>query len=145
MAGRGPGGWHVGDVRTNIRCRCETARMTDRTDGAADPRAARLRARLADVEARLAAQRRTVEGIVESARDSNADDEHDPEGATLAWERQQAAALAAEAERERDQLLAALGRVADGTYGVCEVCGRPIPDARLEARPAATRCVEHAG
>ena len=80
--------------------------MTDRTDGAADPRAARLRARLADVEARLAAQRRTVEGIVESARDSNADDEHDPEGATLAWERQQAAALrGARPERERDQLL----------------------------------------
>ena len=140
MAGPGAGGWHVDDGGTNIRCRCETARMTDRTDAEA-----RLRARLADVEARVAAQRRAVEGIVESARDSNVDDEHDPEGATLAWERQQAAALAAEAERERDQLLAALGRVADGTYGVCEVCGRPIPAARLEARPAATRCVEHAG
>ncbi|MFC7877218.1 TraR/DksA C4-type zinc finger protein [Isoptericola sp. NPDC057391] len=105
---------------------------------------ARLRARLAEVEDRLASQRRAVDGIVESARDSNADDEHDPEGATLAWERQQAAALAAEAERERDQLLAALDRAAAGTYGVCEVCGRPIPAARLEARPAATRCVEHA-
>ncbi|MEU2200381.1 TraR/DksA C4-type zinc finger protein [Isoptericola sp. NPDC019482] len=104
----------------------------------------RLRARLAEVEERLAAQHRAVEGIVESARDSNSDDEHDPEGATLAWERQQAAALAAEAERERDQLLAALDRVAAGTYGVCEVCGRPIPAARLAARPAATRCVEHA-
>ncbi|MFB7800560.1 TraR/DksA family transcriptional regulator [Isoptericola nanjingensis] len=113
--------------------------MSDRADAEG-----RLRARLAEVTDRLAAQRRAVDGIVESARDSNADDEHDPEGATLAWERQQAAALAAEAERERDQLLAALDRVAAGTYGVCEVCGRPIPAARLEARPAATRCVEHA-
>ncbi|GAA1721351.1 TraR/DksA C4-type zinc finger protein [Isoptericola hypogeus] len=104
----------------------------------------RLRARLAEVEARLAAQRNAVAGIVDAARDANVDDEHDPEGATLAWERQQAAALAAEAGRERDELLAALDRVADGTYGVCEVCGRPIPEARLEARPAATRCVEHA-
>ncbi|WP_079576491.1 TraR/DksA family transcriptional regulator [Krasilnikoviella flava] len=115
--------------------------MTHRADAAE----ARLRARLAGVEARRAAQRRAVEGIVESARDSNADDEHDPEGTTLAWERQQAAALEAEAERERDELLAALGRVAAGTYGLCEVCGLPIPDARLEVRPAATRCVEHAG
>ncbi|MFC8600122.1 TraR/DksA family transcriptional regulator [Isoptericola sp. NPDC057191] len=113
---------------------------TDARDGAG----ARLRARLAEVEARLTAQRRAVAGIVESARDANVDDEHDPEGATLAWERQQAAALATEAERERDQLLAALDRVAEGTYGVCEVCGRPIPAARLEARPGATRCVEHA-
>jgi len=117
--------------------------MTDRAESGPDAER-RLRARLAEVEDRLAAQRRAVEGIVESARDSNADDEHDPEGATLAWERQQAAALAAEAERERDQLLAALDRVAAGTYGVCDVCGRPIPAARLEARPAATRCVEHA-
>ncbi|MGW8566745.1 TraR/DksA family transcriptional regulator [Isoptericola sp. NPDC055881] len=112
--------------------------------GARDGAGARLRARLAEVEARLTAQRRAVAGIVESARDANVDDEHDPEGATLAWERQQAAALATEAERERDQLLAALDRVAEGTYGVCEVCGRPIPAARLEARPGATRCVEHA-
>lgn len=105
----------------------------------------RLRGRLAEVEARIAAQRRAVDGIVESARDANADDEHDPEGTTLAWERQQAAALAAEAQAQRTRLLAALERVAAGTYGRCEVCGRPIPAGRLEVRPAATRCVEHAG
>ena len=34
-------------------------------------------------------------------------------------------------------------RVADGTYGQCEVCGEPIPEARLEARPWAVRCVQH--
>ena len=139
MSGPGADAWPVDDGQENFPCRCETAGMTDRADAEG-----RLRARLAEVTDRLAAQRRAVDGIVESARDSNADDEHDPEGATLAWERQQAAALAAEAERERDQLLAALDRVAAGTYGVCEVCGRPIPAARLEARPAATRCVEHA-
>lgn len=37
----------------------------------------------------------------------------------------------------------ALQRVQDGTYGVCEVCGTPIPEGRLEARPWATRCVAH--
>lgn len=34
-------------------------------------------------------------------------------------------------------------RVADGSYGLCEVCGEPIPTARLEARPWSTRCVQH--
>nr|WP_172151390.1 TraR/DksA C4-type zinc finger protein [Isoptericola chiayiensis] len=96
------------------------------------------------VEDRIARQRALVEGIVDSVRGENVDDEHDPEGATLAWERQQAAALLAEAESEREVLRAALDRVVAGTYGVCEVCGRAIPAARLAARPAATRCVEHA-
>ncbi|PRZ04141.1 TraR/DksA family transcriptional regulator [Isoptericola sp. CG 20/1183] len=116
------------------------------TDGGMpdDVATARLRSRLAEVEARITAQRRLVDGIVASVRGENVDDEHDPEGATLAWERQQAVALAAEAATERDELLAALDRVAAGTYGVCEVCGRPIPAGRLEVRPAATRCVEHA-
>jgi DnaK suppressor protein len=34
-------------------------------------------------------------------------------------------------------------RVADGTYGTCEVCGKPLPAERLEARPWAIRCVQH--
>lgn len=35
-------------------------------------------------------------------------------------------------------------KIADGTYGKCDVCGRDIGAARLEARPWATRCLEHA-
>jgi DnaK suppressor protein len=34
-------------------------------------------------------------------------------------------------------------RVADGAYGICDVCGEPIPGERLEVRPWAVRCVEH--
>ncbi|MEG3616372.1 TraR/DksA family transcriptional regulator [Isoptericola haloaureus] len=114
------------------------------SDGGGPDPVGTLRARLAAAEERIGRQRAVVDGIVASVRGENVDDEHDPEGATLAWERQQAAALLAEAERERDALRAALGRVEAGTYGVCEVCGRAIPAGRLEARPAATRCVEHA-
>lgn len=50
----------------------------------------------------------------------------------------------------QEQLLAMLHdvqrareRVADGTYGRCEVCGEPIPEGRLEARPWAVRCIKH--
>jgi DnaK suppressor protein len=46
--------------------------------------------------------------------------------------------MLAEIERAQEKLV-------DDTYGECDVCGGPIPPARLEARPWATRCVLHAG
>jgi DnaK suppressor protein len=36
----------------------------------------------------------------------------------------------------------ALEKFDAGTYGVCEICGAPIPEARLEAKPAARQCME---
>ena len=36
----------------------------------------------------------------------------------------------------------ALGKIAAGTYGICEDCGKAIPTARLEARPESVRCVD---
>jgi RNA polymerase-binding protein DksA len=50
-------------------------------------------------------------------------------------------------DKARDRLASvdgALAKMDEGTYGRCEVCGREIPEARLEARPMSTRCVEHA-
>ena len=79
--------------------------------------------------------------IVAAARDANADDEHDPEGATIAFERQQVAALLDAARRRLADVDAALERRRTGSYGVCEVCGRPIPAERLAARPSARTCV----
>ncbi len=38
----------------------------------------------------------------------------------------------------------ALERMKDGTYGLCEVCGKPIEEKRLEALPWTTLCIEHA-
>ena len=43
---------------------------------------------------------------------------------------------------QREQVVAALARIDDGTFGTCVDCGKPIPDARLEVRPEAARCVE---
>ncbi len=41
-----------------------------------------------------------------------------------------------------DEVRRARQLVVEGTYGICEVCGQPIPEGRLEARPWATRCVK---
>jgi DnaK suppressor protein len=90
---------------------------------------------------RVAALSAQLAGIVETASASSGDDEHDPEGQTIAFDRAQVAALLAAARRELAEIEAARGRVAAGTYGVCARCGRPIAPERLEARPAARTCV----
>ena len=94
---------------------------------------------------RLAALERDFAGIVESAGQANTDDEHDPEGATLAFERQHVAALLSQARDYLREVDAAKSRLAAGRYGLCEHCGKPVPAARLAARPTATTCVTCAG
>jgi DnaK suppressor protein len=90
---------------------------------------------------RVAALEREFAGLAEAASAAGTDDEHDPEGATLAFERQHAAALLAAAREQATAIEAALGRLADGGYGVCGRCGKPIGDERLAARPAAVTCI----
>lgn len=90
---------------------------------------------------RLAALTREYDAVVAASESSNADDEHDPEGATIAFERAQLTATLAATHRRADELRAALARYDQGTYGVCERCGNPIPSARLAARPDARTCV----
>ena len=93
---------------------------------------------------RIAALEAQVAGIVETASASSGDDEHDPEGQTVAYDRAQAQALLLRARADLAEVDAAFERLDAGTYGICEVCGRAIPGERLEARPAARRCVRHA-
>jgi RNA polymerase-binding transcription factor DksA len=45
------------------------------------------------------------------------------------------------ARRQRGQVLDALRRVEQGSYGMCVDCRRAVPEGRLEARPEASRCV----
>lgn len=91
--------------------------------------------------ARLDGLEREFRGIVESSGVAGTDDEHDPEGATVAFERQHIATLLGGARQRLRQIDAALGRLADGSYGRCAVCGRPVGEARLAARPMATTCI----
>ena len=119
-------------------------------DPAADPAADSadadaVRARLDDL-ARRAAERLAAltgdwTGIVEATRDANTDDEHDPEGATIAFERSQVQTLVAQARERLAEVAAARDRLDAGTYGTCALCGQPIPAGRLEARPTARTCV----
>lgn len=89
----------------------------------------------------LATLTRDFTGIVDASADSNADDEHDPEGSTIAFERSQVSALIDQAERRIAEINAARGRIDEGTYGRCESCGEAIDDRRLEVRPVARTCV----
>ncbi|CAN5896089.1 TraR/DksA C4-type zinc finger protein [soil metagenome] len=88
--------------------------------------------------ARIAALTRDFEALIEST--DSADDEHDPEGATAAFERAQVAALISQARAQLTELDHARERLDDGTYGVCGRCGRPIAVERLRARPTARTC-----
>jgi DnaK suppressor protein len=79
--------------------------------------------------------------VLDSASSTTGDDEHDPEGATIGFERAQAQALLDQAVAGLAEIDAAVAREAAGTYGRCLDCGRPIGAERLAARPAASRCV----
>jgi DnaK suppressor protein len=72
---------------------------------------------------------------------TSADDEHDPEGSTVSLDQARDVALLDRIERTLAELLAARERLAAGTYGLCERCGRAIATERLLARPVARRCV----
>lgn len=101
------------------------------------------RARVADLVEALTDE---FDGIVDAAATTGAtDDEHDPEGNTIAFERQRVAALLRDARAKLQALDDALTSVDAGGYGACESCGRPIDDARLAALPATRTCIDCAG
>jgi DnaK suppressor protein len=100
-----------------------------------------LLAERARTDLRLNALKREFADLAEAASAAGTDDEHDPEGATLAFERQHSAALLGQAREQLAAIDAALGRLADGSYGICERCEQPIGEERLAARPVAVTCV----
>lgn len=68
---------------------------------------------------------------------------HPAEDATELFLRERNLAVSGDLRMELDDVEHALRRIADGSYGLCEVCGEPINPERLEARPAATLCIRH--
>jgi DnaK suppressor protein len=83
-----------------------------------------------------------VAAIVEGSELVSTDDEHDPEGATIAYERAQASALLRQARADLDALVVTRRQLESGQRVVCAVCGRDIDRERVAALPTASRCVQ---
>lgn len=101
-----------------------------------------LRKKLAEADEHAA----RVLGSLSEARTARTggdkDDEHDPEGPTLTQEWAQLAGLADEANADHREILRAIERLRDGSYGVCRSCGSPIGRARLDAVPTTQLCID---
>jgi DnaK suppressor protein len=113
----------------------------------------RLQLSQTDVRRTLAAERERTLAQIESLAADLADiktsaelvatdDEHDPEGATVAFERSRVDALLTQSREHLVDLDRADARLAAGTYGGCERCGQPIGDDRIMARPTAATCID---
>lgn len=125
---RTPSDRAAGDGRTDLDRGAVTERLGEERD---------------EVRTRLANMTRDLRSLFTASLDSNADDEHDPEGQTIAYERAQLSALIQGAQEHLARIEAATLRLQQGGYGICEVCHQPIPAARLQARPTARTCVRH--
>src|SRR5215210_3015986 len=98
----------------------------------------RRSAYVADLERLSASAQALAEGRGASEM---ADEDGFGEVDTLNVEREQLLVVAGEVRNRIDEIDLALGRMAAGTYGICEDCHRPIAEARLDAMPEAVRCV----
>ncbi|MDX3055825.1 TraR/DksA C4-type zinc finger protein [Streptomyces sp. NE06-03E] len=88
----------------------------------------------------LEASGAALAGLMRDSGDGAGDDDADT--GTKNITREHELSLAAHAQETLDQTERALARLDAGTYGLCEVCGKPIGKARMQAFPRATLCVE---
>lgn len=109
----------------------------------ADPHRMRSLLHTEDSETRtlISALSSDIKDLAAAREGDNSDDEHDPEGATLAFERSQADTLLRQSEERLIAITEALQRLESGTFGICTNCENPIPEMRLEIRPYAPTCV----
>lgn len=99
--------------------------------------------RLEAVRAALVAEKLGEEPEGESVGEMSTIDQHPADLGTETFERERDLSLLEDVEREIADVQRALVRVHRGTYGLCEACGRQIPDERLAAMPASRFCFEH--
>ena len=102
----------------------------------------------------LAERRRELERVLATAREQaggptgdeelSSYDQHPADQATETVERGQFLSIIETTEASLRDVEEAVKRLDEGKYGVCEVCGEPIPDERLEALPETPFHVEHA-
>ena len=107
------------------------------------------RQRLEDERTRLERVRETFadehlhdETETENLSELSALGNHQADTGTETFEREKDLSILERVESELSDVEHALGRLDDGTYGLCAACGKPIGDARLEAMPATRFCVD---
>ncbi len=71
-------------------------------------------------------------------------DDNFADSGQVAAEQGENQALATRLRDQLDDVETALGKLDEGVYGQCEVCGNQIGEARLEVMPAARFCIDHA-
>lgn len=101
-----------------------------------------LAAEREDAQRLIASLSNGIDEVSAAREGDNSDDEHDPEGATLAFERSQAATLLDQSRARLQDIAEAVTRLDNGEFGICVDCGITIAEARLEIRPYAARCVD---
>ena len=108
----------------------------------------RFRTELESERQRLAAAREAVNhkgSLAEETGDlSTGPGDHLADHASETFLRELDGGLEENADHILDEIDAALERIANGTYGTCAVCGRPIGEERLEAVPYAKLCIDDA-
>ena len=101
----------------------------------------------ADLEERRAELESELAGLTEAPRDplgAVSFGKRVGEGTSQAVERLVQTSAAKALWTKLQDVVRALGKLDEGTYGSCDACGGPIEPDRLEAIPWATRCVSDA-
>ena len=118
------------------------ARKDDGLDKFLLEQRASLEAERATYEAQAAALKAEADQMAQEAEPGDVQfDDESGEGGTVNIDRERDLALSAQARAAVEDIDHALGKIVSGTYGACEMCGQPIPRARLKALPHARLCV----
>lgn len=119
-----------------------TKDIVDDDKSGADEMRTRIRAERRRLQSLVDSLTASFDDLTEAADASPPDDEHDPEGHTIAFERSQLAARRDGYVRTIAELVKAESRVDDAGSALCEICGNLIPHERRLAVPATARCIE---
>jgi RNA polymerase-binding transcription factor DksA len=101
----------------------------------------RERERLLAVEAGIEVEDPLSEPLGEAVSELSSADQHPADEGSETASREVDLSLREHLEAELAEIDAALARIEAGTYGICEACGKPIEEARLEAIPYARFCL----
>ncbi|HZU74485.1 MAG TPA: TraR/DksA C4-type zinc finger protein [Acidimicrobiales bacterium] len=100
------------------------------------------RQRLGDLRSSFESEHLQTESEQENLSELSGADQHQADVGTETFDRERDLSILEQIEAELSDVEHALERLENGTYGLCEACGRPINDARLEALPASRFCVD---